>query len=364
MPPDTLFRYIAGRMLFAAAALFAILSAFVLVVDLIENLRFVGKFEGGGAVEAVQITLMRAPGLVQMLSPFVFLFGAIWMFSQLNRRAEISVMRAAGLSVWRLIGPAALVAGVSGLLLITVVDPMSSSLRGSSEKLRDAIRGKESSLMQVFGDGVWLRQRDADSILIINARAVDPSNAALSDVTLWRVDRNSAFLERIDAPEAVLSGRTLELRGARIKGANDQLDHRTPVYAIPTSLAPADLKERVDSPESMSLWRLPKFILLAEAAGLPTVRYNLRFHDLCSTPLKLIGMVLIAAFFSLKPMRSGGALRLFLYALIAGFLLYILTQVASALGESGIAPEALAAWTPAIVATLVAVSALLQYEES
>jgi len=364
MPPATLFRYIGGRMIVSVTALFLILAAFVLVADLIENLRFISKFNKGDFSSALQLTFLRAPALTQTLAPFVFLFGSIWMFSQLNRRAEIAVMRAAGLSVWRLIGPAALVAALGGLLLITVIDPLSSSLRGASEKLMDSLRGRSSSLVQVFGDGIWLRQRDADNVLLINARGFDPRNAGLSKVTMWRLDRDSAFLERIDAPEAFLSGRTIELHNARIKGANDQLDHRTPIYAVPTSLTPDDLRERVDSAETMSIWQLPQFILLAEAAGLPTTRYNLRFHDLCSTPLKLIGMVLIAAFFSLKPMRLGGAFQLFLSAVGAGFLLYVLTELATALGESGTVPEALAAWTPAIVATLAAVTALLQYEES
>ncbi|MEL7240615.1 MAG: LptF/LptG family permease, partial [Planctomycetota bacterium] len=117
-------------------------------------------------------------------------------------------------------------------------------------------------------------------------------------------------------------------------------------------------------PETMSVWQLPRFILLSEAAGLPTIRYHIRFHDLCSTPMKLIAMVLIAAIFSLKPMRSGGALKLLLAAIAVGFLLYVLSEVSTAFGESGIAPVALAAWTPAIVALLVALTSLLKFEES
>lgn len=364
MPPATLFRYIAGRSLFAVAALFAIFASCVMLVDLVENLRFAGKFEEANFLTAAQITLLRTPSLLTALTPFVFLFASIWMFSQLNRRAEIAVMRAAGLSVWRLIGPAALVAALAGLALIAVVDPLSSRLRAQSESLKDSVRGRASSLIEIFGDGLWLRQRDAGSILLINARGYDADKAALSDVTVWRLDSQSRFLERIDAPGAVLSGRTLELHGARIKGVEDQFDHRTPVYAIPTALTPEDLNSRIDSPETLSVWRLPRFILLAEAAGLSTTRYNMRFHDLCSTPLKLIAMVLIAAIFSLKPIRSGGAARLFLAAVGAGFLLYLLSEFSTALGESGSAPEALAAWTPALAATLFALAGLFHYEES
>ncbi len=362
MPPFTLFRYICTRTIAAIAALFVIFASLILLIDFIENMRFAGKVDAGFGF-ALQLTLLRTPGLVQALSPFVFLFGSIWMFTQLNRRSEISVMRSAGLSVWKLIAPPALIAALSGLAIIAVVDPLSADMLAYGEKMKNDVRGKQSSLVQVFGDGIWLRQKTANSVLIIKAANYDEFRSALTDVTIWRLDEDLVFQERIDAPEATLSGRTIELKEARLRTSEDRLDHASPIYAIMTTLTANDLRERVTAPEMMSIWELPRFILLAEAAGLPTVRYHIRFHDLCSTPLKLLAMVLIAAIFSMKPMRSGGTGKLLLWSIGAGFSLYILSELATALGETETAPVALAAWPPAIDATIVAVSALLQYEE-
>jgi lipopolysaccharide export system permease protein len=363
MPPITLFNYLSLRALGAVAVLTVALSALILFVDLIESLRFLDKVKAGDFGVALTLSLLRAPAIAQALLPFVFLFASIWLFTQLNRQAEIPVMRAAGLSVWRLIGPAAFVAGIGGFAVITAIDPLAAAMRAESDKLRDSLRGASSSMVRVLGDGVWLRQRDADNILLINARSVDAEKGRLTDVVVWRLGRDSSFVERIDSPEAVLSSRTIELHRARIKGARDRLDYRSPVYAIPTMLTAADLRERLEPPESLSLWRLPRFILLAEAAGVPTSRYNMRFHDLCATPLKLIAMVLIAALCSLRPIRGGGAFRMFGLAVAAGFLLYVLTEIAAALGESGAAPVALAAWAPAIVASAIAAAGLLQFED-
>lgn len=302
--------------------------------------------------------------MTQAMAPFIFLFGSLWMFSQLNRRSELAVMRSAGLSIWRLIGPAALLAAVGGFLLIVVIDPMSARLMAYADKMKSDAGGQSSSIVRVFGDGIWLRQRDEAETLVINAASFDPALGALQNVTIWRLSRNSAFQERIDAPIAVLSGRTIELRDARMKSVGEKLSKRTPLYSVPTRLTLADLRENVPAPESMSIWDLPRFIILAEAAGLPTVRYNIRFHDLCSTPLKLAAMVLIAALFSVGPMRSGGMARLVVAAVGCGFLLYIVSEFSAAMGESGIAPAPLAAWTPALVATIVAVSLLMRHEES
>lgn len=362
MPAATLFRYIALRTIFAVAAMLTGLGCLVILVDLVESLRFAGKFEAT-FWDALSITLMRAPSIVLLMLPFIFLFASIWLFSELNRRAEVAVMRSAGLSVWRLLGPAAFVAVITGFLVMTVIDPATTHLLAQSEILKDKLSGKSSSIVRVFGDGIWLHQREADNVLIINARSFDPAAATLSHVVIWRLDGSSVFIERVDAPEARLSGHTIELKDALVKEANARVDHRSPIYAVPTALTPDDLRERVDNPESLSLWRLPRFILLAKAAGLPTVRYNLRFHELCSTPLKLLAMVLIAAMFSLRPIRSGGAFKLLLFAIAAGFALYVISEIFTALGESGIAPVALAAWAPALIALLTASTGLLYMEE-
>lgn len=363
MPPLTLFRYLSIRTIVAVAALSAALAGLVVLVDLIENLRYIGKVKNGDFGAALALSLLRAPTLAQAMLPFVFLFGAIWLFTQLNRRAEIQVMRSAGLSIWRLVGPTAFVAAITGFFVITAIDPVATYMRAQGERMKEDLRGARPSMVRVFGDGVWLRQRDAGHILLINARGVDPAQGTLSKVVMWRLDRESAFIERIDSEEAVLSGRTIELRNAHIKSPGDRLDHRSPNYAIQTNLTPADLSERLEPPETLSLWRLPRFILLADAAGMPTARYAMRFHDLCSTPLKLLAMVLIAALCAIRPFRSGAAFKLFGLAVGSGFALYVLSELATALGESGVAPIALAAWTPAVVAALIAVTGLLQFED-
>lgn len=363
MPPVTLFRYIALRAMAGIGALFVILSSLILLVDLIENMRFAGKVADGDFGFALALTVLRVPALTQTLIPFVFLFGSIWMFNQLNRRSEVSVMRSAGLSVWRLLGPAALIAALAGVTIITLIDPISSKMLSYAEQIKSVKTGQDQNLVRVHGDGIWLRQRDGDMQLIINARNFDEERAALERVTVWRFGGESVFLERIDADEAFLSGRTIELHNARLMSIAEQVERRSPVFAIPTALTPSDLRERVAPPETMSLWQLPRFILLADAAGLPTTRYHIRFHDLCATPLKLLAMVLIAAAFSLRPMRMGGALSLLVFSIGAGFLLYMLSEISTAFGESGLAPVALAAWTPAVIATLAAVTALLHLED-
>ncbi len=362
-PPLMLFRYLTRRIVVAVLALYAVLAALIFLIDFIESLRFAGKVEDAGFFFALKLTALRTPGLTQALMPFVFLFGALWMFSQLNQRSELSVMRAAGLSIWRLISPTAIFAAFAGVFLIVVVDPMAAHFSAEAERAKNEIRNKRSSAVQVFGDGLWLRHRDFQETLLLNADFVDEANGLLQGVTVWRVNEAHEFTERVDAPSAVLSGRTIELRQASIRNAADSLPRRTPFFMIPSTLTITDFREGTPAPDEISVWDLPRYVQVAKAAGLPTLSYNLRFHDLCATPLKLLAMVLIAAMFSFRPMRQGGAFQLAMLAIAAGFILYVMTEVSNAAAESGAAPIALAAWTPALVAAVVAVTGLLSMEE-
>ena len=80
-------------------------------------------------------------------------------------------------------------------------------------------------------------------------------------------------------------------------------------------------------------------------------------------PLLFCAMVLVAASFSLRMQRRGGAIALLMSGVAAGFLLYFLSDVVFALGLSAKIPVLLAAWTPAGVSMIFGVSMLLHLED-
>ncbi|MEZ5928086.1 MAG: hypothetical protein R3C55_06355 [Parvularculaceae bacterium] len=60
MPPITLFRYISLRTVTAVAALFVILMTLIMLIDLIENLRFADNSDADFGF-ALTTTSLRAP---------------------------------------------------------------------------------------------------------------------------------------------------------------------------------------------------------------------------------------------------------------------------------------------------------------
>ena len=113
----------------------------------------------------------------------------------------------------------------------------------------------------------------------------------------------------------------------------------------------------------MSFWDLPGFIRLLEVSGFSTQRHRLYFNALLARPFLLCAMVLIAATFSLRMQRRGGATLMIMGGVATAFALFFLSDIVFALGLSATIPVALAAWTPAGVTWLFGCDNLLHLED-
>jgi lipopolysaccharide export system permease protein len=80
-------------------------------------------------------------------------------------------------------------------------------------------------------------------------------------------------------------------------------------------------------------------------------------------PLLLAAMVLMAAGFTMRHARFGKTGQMVLLALLCGFLIFFLRNFAQVLGVNGQIPVVLAAWTPPVAATFLALGLLLHLED-
>ena len=357
------FRYLARRTLSGVLGLFLVIAALIVTVDLIEAMREVGKV-GAGFGTALQLTLLRTPQLLLTLSPFVFLFGTLFAYGQMARSSEVAVMRAAGLSVWRLVLPPAALAVTLGLLTVFALDPLAARMESASQTVKNEMRGREGQMLSGLREGLWLRQVEDPVSTIIRADTYDAGTTTLRGVTLWRRTLDGVFLDRIDAASAVVTGDAFVLTSPTRSTVNGGTVALPASYVLPVAIDLRALSEEQAKPEALSVWQIRDVEKVLGTAGLQTTQYRLRYHDLWSLPLKLAAMVLIACAFALGTGgRGGGTAVLMASGVAAGFALFILSELSAAIAAASIVPVAMAAWAPAILAVLFAIGLLLFRED-
>lgn len=359
----TLAVYLAWRFLGAILGLFLLASVLIFIFDALELLRRAGDQEGASLARIGLISLLRVPQLMEQVLPFAVLFGAIAAFLALSRKLELVVARAAGVSVWQFTAPALIVGLVIGIGAIAVYNPLAVILRTQSDEIASGLFGREQNfLLQTTGD-IWLRQDGADGESVLHAKQILDGGERLLGVTVFTFDRKGSFVERIEAREAMLADQSWRLADGIVYSTDDTDPRTFETYSVSTYLTPTEVRESIAAPESIGFWDLPRVIELSQRAGLPAYRYSLQYQTLLARPALLAAMVLIAACVSLRVSRMGGIGRLILGGILAGFVLYVLSELGKDLGGAGIVPPALAAWAPGVFGVLMGITILLHLED-
>jgi lipopolysaccharide export system permease protein len=318
---------------------------------------------GPGAI--LGLTLMKSPSVIQILLPFVFLFGGIYAYVGMNRQSELVAMRASGVSAWRFILPSAFAAFVLGALAVGALNPVAAALASRFEV--DRAKMMDNYLGDVPKD-VWLRQGDERTQMVIHAKARDTvaGLVRLRGVSIFVYQKNKAgqpeFKRRLEAADATLRPGFWDLHDVREAGAGES-SVRSESLTIRSTLDSEAAVERFASPEAIAFWKLPAAIRATEQAGFSASGYRLRFQQLLATPLLFAAMAVLAAAFSLRLARLGGLAGLAGAGVGLGFVVFFFNQFSGALGRADIIPLFAAAWAPAVVALLSGLTLLCYTED-
>jgi lipopolysaccharide export system permease protein len=355
MFPGRLSRYLLGQIAGGVGVALSVILAMTVVVDFVELTRTLGTRAEVSLLQLLFLALMRAPTLIEVTLPFIFLFGVMLAMFKLNRRSELVVMRAAGVSAWRFMAPGAGLAVIVGVLATTMLNPAAARLSGEFERRRAAILEPTANIVGLSEEGVWLREARRDGQLVIHAKHAEAGGRRLILPTLFFYDAPSdeppTFVRRIDAEEGVLRAGFWQLsRAWETAPDTSPVSHES--IAIPTSLAAESLMERISAPETQSFWTLRRQSRLLREAGFASAAYDLHWHQLLATPLSLAAMTVVATAASLRLARRGGAFRLAGLGVSVGFLLFFAENFLAAFGDTGAMPILLAAWAAPLLTLL------------
>jgi lipopolysaccharide export system permease protein len=354
----TLGRYLSARFVKTVLVVFLTIISLVYLVDFVEMLRRAGNMPGVSAGSVAGLSLLRIPAVAEQILPFAILFGAMTAFVNLTRRLELVVARASGISVWQFMFPPLLITFLAGVISVAVFNPISADMKLRAERIEARLFGTGSNPDK----SVWFRQRSVDGQALIRAAQASEAGAHLSGVTAYLYDSEGHFIERVEAERATLLPRTWKLEAGRVITAVDE-PRKFDTYMLATDLTQDEVMRSFSSAESVPFWQLPKVRDETENAGLDATSYSLQYQTLLARPLLLVAMVLIAAAFSLRFFRFGGITRMISSGVGAGFVLYVATKLVANLGGTGLLSAPVAAWTPALVGSLLGALALLHLED-
>jgi lipopolysaccharide export system permease protein len=359
-----LFWYLFRRFLGVFGRVLGIFTAIMFIIGIVDEL---GRLEQGeGILRAAYLSALGQIEGLYMIIPLLVIIAAITMFMGMAKTSEIVAVRAAGRSGLQFLYAPALAALCIGGACLALLNPVTTAMMAqyNFEKGRPAV----SRIMYEETSGLWLRQSGQDGQVIINAAASEPGNLVLTSVDFIGFDANGTPSWRIQSPRAALGQNNWVLEGGYrwdLTAPNPQFARKAlPIGALlATDLVPDDMQAGFGKPSNVPIWSLPAQIAMLDKAGFSSRAYRVWLHSELAKPFTFVVMVLVAAGFTMRHIRDGHRAKMVLYAMLAGFGLFFLRNIAQVFGQNGQVPALLAAWGPTFAASLLAISLLLHLEE-
>lgn len=365
----TLFFYVIAQFLLGIAIAFIVISGVIMLVDFVELSRSYGDREGVNIGTIAVLTFLKAPSLIEETLPFIVLFGVIQALYKLNRRSELIIMRAAGMSAWRFLAPGLLTAALIGVLWSTVINPL--SVLASTQFDRTVASFSKDSLTQISTveneRNIWLREGSENSQLVIYAASADLEQRILNDATFYRFalaeNTEPVFDSRFDVKRAELTQNGYWKLSSVVETRAGQLPQPFEAITLPTNLEWNSLREAAGKPVTPQFWNMPSEISKVRQAGFTATPLLIRFNRLLALPIMLVAMAVLAAVVSMRLVRLGGTLQLIIAGAAIGFGVFFANNMATAFGETGALPPVLAAWLVPLFVLFIGLARLCTIED-
>ncbi len=336
-------RYIGRSILASTLLVFVVLTALFTFIKFVDALGDLGK-ASFGLYEVVRYVVLSLPRQAGELFPMTALLGATLGLSSLAADSELIAMRAAGVSLARLVGAVVKVGMVLVVLAVIVgevVAPVTEDMaeRGRSSALQVSVRQQKDS-------GLWVR----DGQMFVHLGEVLPDLSVLR-INIYVFDTSNHLRLQTSAQRGRYEHDVWRLEDVR----QSRLDNgRVRVRQINadewvSELTPDMLKVFAVKPEGLSIWRLYRYIQHLEQNKQDTGRYNLAFWNKLMSPVAAAVMMVLAVPFVFSQMRSSGVGSRLMIGIMLGLAFYVISRGFGYFGLLYGVPPALGAVVPTLL---------------
>jgi len=286
----------------------SVFTAITLVLLVIVGLDAVSAFideieEVSGTYTFAQIAfyiLLTLPGRIYEFIPFAALIGSLVGLGQLASSSELVVMRAAGVSIGRLVW----IAMKPALLVAVLGSLVGEYLAPPAEQLAQSHRAMARNPAESFGGRHRLWNREGNSFMHFNAL---DTGGVIYGITLLQFDEQQRMQSALRARRASYQGshwvldevvRTNFARWQTVRAYHPKL-------RWDTGITPELLAMVVVKPDKLRIEELYRYSRYLNRQGQESADYQLTLWRKLLQPAAIGGLVLVAISFIFGPLREG-----------------------------------------------------------
>ena len=341
-------RYIVVSVLKGVALVVFVLLGIVTFVELVGQLDDMGT-SNYGLQDAMIYVAFRIPRLLFLMLPAAALLGALLGLGNLAVHHELVVMRASGVSRFRLLGAVGIAGAFLSGFMFLLGSSFAPSLDAYGRQLRAQALLDPGSLANA--NAVWLR----DGPNIFSFRR-EPNSLGFGSVYLFEFDEAGALrqLARADSAEIDSGDRWLLANYEETQfveeGVLANIERSTikDYELTPELLGLSEIRH-----DLLSMEDLQRYVAYLEQNNLDPDRYLTAYYARITDIVSALLMTLLALPFVFGGLRTAGAGARLLVGLIIGLGYYVSTRVLASGVEVFALDPVIVAWVPSALLVMI-----------
>lgn len=360
--PQIVDTYILSNFLFYLAL---VLASFVSMTEVFNFFELMGDMlRNSNLVTMLTYLFFLIPQLVYRLLPISVLMAVLVTLGVLSKQNEVTAFKACGVSLYRLAAPVLIASMLCGGALFGFDYSYVPAANRRQDALRDQIKGRVTQTY-LNPNRKWIMGSDSR---IYYYKYFDPTEKVMVDVSVFELDpvtfalKRQILAQRADWRPALHAwvfeeGWSSDFHGSRRVVPRNNFQATT--FPELTETPEYFLKE-VQKEQQMNFLELEKYIADLQQSGLvDTRKLQVQYHLKFANPLFALIMAMIAVPFGFLVGNRGAMTGIGASIVIAISYLGI-QPLFEKIGDVGLLPPAMAAWSPDLLFSLVGLYLLLR----
>ena len=344
----TYINFISSIFLRSFAFVFLIILSLVFIINLLTELEFFKDLDVS-LFFTIYLSLLNSPSMIFEIFPFIFLISTQLFYINLFRDNQIQIFKYSGLKNSKILFIISTISFLVGIFIITIFYNISSNLKNLYLEVKSNYTKDGKYLAVINQNGLWIRDKIENKILIVNASKVDKNfliNSFITEFnTNYEVIRNIKS-ERINIKKNTWILNDAEIFEKNVRTIKDKI-------LINSNFNYDRINSLFSNLSSLSLLELMSLKKNYQSLNYSTVDINIQIQKIISYPVYLILMTILSAIIMLNSKRYKSSTLKLSLGLFFCVIIYYFNNLFNVLGSTEKINYFLSIWIPLLSLTFL-----------
>jgi len=296
----------------------------IIFINLIELSRVIEK-DNQSILNYIYLSYLKIPSIVSETSPFVIIISTAFLFRYLIKNNELIPMRNIGFSIFDIFLPISIGIFLYGLVLLIIINPLTAI---SENKYDKYLNNQNESMYSIkfSKNNLWIKNKNNDDgIYYINIKNFDIKKMIARDIEILSIQNE--VKEFFQSDYGIINDQSFTLTEVNRFDILNNKYFKHKQFLLDLNFTKESILTSNINYRNIPYYNyinhvktLKKFNLYSSAVGLFYISEILK-------PIFMILLAFVVMSFSAKFKRNDSFFKILFYAVLIGFLFYILREV-------------------------------------